>query len=91
MEFIDYYKILGLDKNATASEIKKAYRKLARKYHPDLNPNDASAQQKFQQINEAHRVLMKASFQIFLNRCLAVAVSAGVLDADRLHNLKGRI
>ncbi|MAB39610.1 MAG: molecular chaperone DnaJ [Aequorivita sp.] len=58
MEFIDYYKILGLDKNATASEIKKAYRKLARKYHPDLNPNDASAQQKFQQINEAHEVLI---------------------------------
>ncbi|HAV54347.1 MAG TPA: molecular chaperone DnaJ, partial [Aequorivita sp.] len=58
MEFIDYYKILGLDKSATASEIKKAYRKLARKYHPDLNPNDTSAQQKFQQINEAHEVLI---------------------------------
>lgn len=58
MEFIDYYKVLELDKNATKSDIKKAYRKLARKYHPDLNPNDAAAQKKFQQINEAHEVLI---------------------------------
>ncbi|MCB0453402.1 MAG: J domain-containing protein [Aequorivita sp.] len=57
MEFIDYYKVLGLDKNATAADIKKAYRKLARKLHPDLNPNDKTAQQKFQQINEANEVL----------------------------------
>lgn len=57
MEFIDYYKILGLDKSAKAADIKKAYRKLAREYHPDLNPNDTSAQQKFQQINEANEVL----------------------------------
>lgn len=58
MEFIDYYKVLGLDKNATQNDIKKAYRKLARKYHPDLNPNDTEAQKKFQQINEAHEVLI---------------------------------
>lgn len=58
MEFIDYYKVLELDKNATKSDIKKAYRKLARKYHPDLNPNNAAAQKKFQQINEAHEVLI---------------------------------
>jgi curved DNA-binding protein len=57
MEFIDYYKILGLDKNASADDIKKAYRKLARKLHPDLNPNDKEAHQKFQQINEANEVL----------------------------------
>ncbi len=57
MEFIDYYKILGVDKNATQDEIKKAYRKLARKLHPDLNPNNPQAQQKFQQINEANEVL----------------------------------
>ena len=57
MAFIDYYKILELDKSASQADIKKAYRKLARKYHPDLNPNDKSAQQKFQQINEAHEVL----------------------------------
>jgi curved DNA-binding protein len=57
MEFIDYYKILGVDKNASAEDIKKAYRKLARKMHPDLNPNDKEAHQKFQQINEANEVL----------------------------------
>ncbi|WP_445384579.1 DnaJ C-terminal domain-containing protein [Robiginitalea sp. IMCC44478] len=57
MEFIDYYKILGLDKNATEKQIKSAYRKLARKYHPDLNPNDEGAKQKFQQVNEANEVL----------------------------------
>ena len=58
MEFIDYYKVLELDKKATKADIKKAYRKLARKYHPDLNPNDTEAQKKFQRINEAHEVLI---------------------------------
>lgn len=57
MEFIDYYKILELDKTATQAEIKKAYRKLARKFHPDVNPNDKTAQEKFQRINEANEVL----------------------------------
>ena len=57
MEFIDYYKLLELDRSATKADIKKAYRKLARKYHPDLNPNDKAAQARFQQINEAHEVL----------------------------------
>lgn len=57
MAFIDYYKILGLTKNATEQDIKKAYRKLARKYHPDLNPNDKVAEQKFKEINEANEVL----------------------------------
>lgn len=57
MEYVDYYKVLGLDKNATTDEIKTAYRKLARKHHPDLNPNDKEAHKKFQQINEANEVL----------------------------------
>ena len=55
--YIDYYKELGVDKNATQAEIKNAYRKLARKFHPDLNPNDKDAKSKFQQINEANEVL----------------------------------
>ena len=57
MAYIDYYKILGVDKNASQDDIKKAFRKLARKYHPDLNPNDPSAKDKFQEINEANEVL----------------------------------
>ncbi len=57
MAFIDYYTILGLPKTATQEEIKKAYRKLARKYHPDLNPNNEEAAQKFKELNEANEVL----------------------------------
>lgn len=57
MEYVDYYKILGVDKNATADDIKKAYRKLARKHHPDLNPDNAEAEKLFQQLNEANEVL----------------------------------
>jgi curved DNA-binding protein len=57
MDFIDYYKILGVNKDATQDQIKSAYRKLARKHHPDLNPNDKEANKKFQQINEANEVL----------------------------------
>ncbi|AZI23306.1 J domain-containing protein [Chryseobacterium taklimakanense] len=57
MAFIDYYKILGVDKTASADAIKKAYRKLARKYHPDVNPGDKEAEKKFKEINEANEVL----------------------------------
>lgn len=57
MEFIDYYKTLGLSKTASESDIKSAYRKLARKYHPDLNPNNKEAEKKFKELNEANEVL----------------------------------
>ncbi|MGK9117940.1 DnaJ C-terminal domain-containing protein [Olivibacter jilunii] len=57
MEYIDYYKILGVDKNASQDDIKKAYRKLARKLHPDLNPDDKEAHKRFQELNEANEVL----------------------------------
>jgi curved DNA-binding protein len=57
MDFVDYYKILGIDRLAAAKDVKNAYRKLARKYHPDLNPKNADAKTNFQQINEANEVL----------------------------------
>ena len=60
MDFIDYYQTLGIDKNATEADIKKAYRKLARKYHPDVNPGDKAAEQKFKEVNEANEVLSNA-------------------------------
>lgn len=56
-DFKDYYQVLGISKNASADEIKKAYRKLARKYHPDLNPGDANAETRFKEVNEAQEVL----------------------------------
>ena len=57
MAYIDYYNILGVSKDASQEDIKKAFKKLARKYHPDLNPNDPEAHRKFQEINEANEVL----------------------------------
>jgi curved DNA-binding protein len=57
MAFMDYYKILGIERSATAQDVKKAYRKLARKYHPDVNPNDKVAETKFKEVNEANEVL----------------------------------
>ncbi len=57
MEFKDYYKILGISKKASQDEIKKAYRKLAQKYHPDRNPNDKKAEEKFKDVSEAYEVL----------------------------------
>ncbi len=57
MDYKDYYQILGVSKNADEKEIKKAYRKLARKYHPDVNPGDKVAEAKFKDVNEANEVL----------------------------------
>ena len=53
----DYYEVLGIDRNASASEIKKAYRKLAKKYHPDTNPGDKEAEAKFKEVTEAYEIL----------------------------------
>ncbi len=60
MAYIDYYKVLGVDKNATQDEIKKAYRKLARKYHPDVNANDKEAEKRFKEANEANEALKRS-------------------------------
>jgi len=57
MEFKDYYATLGLDKKASAADIKRAYRRLARKFHPDLNPGDKAAEATFKAVNEANEVL----------------------------------
>jgi curved DNA-binding protein len=57
MEYKDYYKILGVDRNANEKDIKRAYRKLAREFHPDVNPDDKAAEEKFKEINEAYEVL----------------------------------
>src|SRR3954462_10826071 len=60
MDFKDYYATLGLTKTATDKEIKQAYRKLARKFHPDVNPGDKAAEARFKEINEANEVLSDA-------------------------------
>src|ERR1700675_3461358 len=60
MEFRDYYKVIGVERGATEPEIRSAYRKLARKFHPDVNPNNKDAEARFKEINEAYQVLSDA-------------------------------
>src|SRR5271155_1534274 len=57
MEFRDYYKTLGVERSATEAQIKSAFRKLARKHHPDVNPNNKEAERQFKEVNEAYQVL----------------------------------
>ena len=83
MDYIDYYKVLGINKNATEADIKTAYRKLARKLHPDLNPDDKDANKKFQQVqtgNMAKRLKRHGNN----NRTVKVAVDKGLVKANRL-------
>ena len=79
----DYYDLLGVDRSATADEIKKAYRKLAVKYHPDKNPNDAAAEERFKQIGEAYEVLMDEDKRAAYDRHGHAAFEAGGFGAGR--------
>ena len=60
MDYKDYYKILGVERSASEKEVKEAFRRLARKHHPDVNPGDKSAEERFKEINEAYEVLSDA-------------------------------
>ena len=77
----DYYEVLGLNKNASEDDIKKAYRKLAKQYHPDLHPDDKECEAKFKEINEAAQVLGDPAFGAF-DHCI------GVLALSRLLRLR---
>lgn len=68
MDYKDYYKILGVERNASEDDIRKAYRKLAMKYHPDRNPNDKQAEERFKEINEAYQVLSDSKKRVHYDR-----------------------
>lgn len=90
MSFIDYYEVLGLAKDAKAEDIKKAYRKLARQYHPDVNPDNEAAKQKFQQINEAHEVLSDKAKREKYDKYGAQWAHADQFEAQQAHQSKAQ-
>lgn len=93
MDYKDYYKILGVEKNATKDDIKRAYRKLAKRYHPDKNPDDKKAEEKFKEINEANEVLSdpekKARYDQISNSFSSWQQAGGAPGAFRWEDLFG--
>jgi molecular chaperone DnaJ len=87
----DYYKTLGIEKNASQDDIKKAYRKLARKYHPDLNPGDKVAEQKFKEINEAYEILSDPKKRVEYDQFGSSPFGAGGpwYEGTRTYDFKG--
>ena len=80
----DYYEVLGIGKNATDAEIKSAYRKLAKKYHPDLNPGDKDAEEKFKEVNEANDVLSDPNKRKRYDQFGFAATSSAIFSAAAL-------
>ena len=82
----DYYEVLGIEKNASDAEIKKAYRKMAQKYHPDMNPGDKEAEAKFKEVNEAHEeILFNIIFHPFFYSILSITSAYSKVKAMQLH------
>ena len=90
MAYIDYYKVLGIDKSANEDEVKKAFRKLARKYHPDVNPNDNEAIKKFKEVNEANEVLSNPENRKKYDKYGKDWKHADELDKQQRYNLQNQ-
>src|SRR6266699_4392062 len=82
----DYYEILGVDRNAAGEEVKRAYRKLAVKFHPDKNPDDPHAEEKFKEIGEAYDVLMDPDKRVAYDRFGRAAFAQGSASRGGVHD-----